>query len=84
MWINQVEGRFALLTQKQLLRGVHRSGRELVPDIIGFIETPNVDSKPFAWSNTAGEIIASLERLCCHTLNAHVPEISARASGARH
>jgi transposase len=46
-WINQVERFFALLTEKQLRRGVHRSTKDLEAAIIGYIDAVNADPKPF-------------------------------------
>ena len=83
-WLNQVERWFALLTQKQLRRGIHRSERELVRDILAFIERQNVASRPFNWCKTADEILASVERFCHHTLRAHVPAESSRTSETGH
>jgi hypothetical protein len=37
-WLNLVERRFALLTQRQFRRGVHRSTKELKAAINDFIE----------------------------------------------
>ena len=42
-WINQVERWFALLTEKQIRRGVHQSVAELERDIRLFIETTNAE-----------------------------------------
>jgi hypothetical protein len=46
-WLNLVERWFALLTKKQLRRGVHRSTQELESAIRTFIQNHNKDSKPF-------------------------------------
>ena len=46
-WLNQVERFFALLTEKQLRRGVHRSTRELEQAIRHYIDTVNTDPRPF-------------------------------------
>lgn len=83
-WLNQVERWFALLTQKQLRRGVHRSARELVRDILAFIEKQNAESKPFVWTKTADQILASLERFCGYTLRAHAAATSSRTSETGH
>src|SRR6516162_2500666 len=40
-WLNQVERWFALLTDKQIKRGVHRSIDQLKADIVTFIQTHN-------------------------------------------
>jgi transposase len=63
-WINQVERWFAELTRKQLQRGVHRSVRQLEADIRAFIEAHNTDPKPYRWTKSADEILASVKRFC--------------------
>ena len=67
-WINQVERFFANLTEKQLRRGVHRSTIELEAAITGFIETSNANPKPFVWTKSADDILASIKRFCLATL----------------
>jgi transposase len=63
-WINLVERWFAALTEKQLRRGVHRSTRELEAAIRRYIELTNIRPKPFVWTKTADEILASVARFC--------------------
>jgi transposase len=63
-WINLVERWFALLTERQLRRGVHRSTRELERAIKEFLEVHNADPKPFIWTKTADQILESLARFC--------------------
>ena len=63
-WINQVERWFAELTRKQLKRGAHASVKDLEADIISFIETHNENPKPFKWTKSADEILASVKRFC--------------------
>src|SRR5712692_9365936 len=63
-WINLVERWFAALTEKQLRRGVHRSTRELEAAIRRYIEITNTRPKPFVWTKTADEILASVARFC--------------------
>jgi transposase len=63
-WINLVERWFAALTEKQLRRGVHRSTRELEAAIRRYIELTNAHPKPFVWTKTADEILASVARFC--------------------
>jgi len=65
-WLNQVERFFALLTDKKIRRGVHRRVAELQADIIAFIDKHNVDPKPFRWTKSADEILASIERFCVY------------------
>ena len=63
-WLNLVERWFALLTERQLKRGVHRSTHALELAIREFIEAHNDDPKPFTWTKTADQILASVSRLC--------------------
>jgi transposase len=63
-WLNLVERWFAALTEKQIRRGVHRSTRELEQAIRTYIETTNARPKPFVWTKTADEILASVARFC--------------------
>ena len=69
-WINQVERWFALLTEKQIRRGVHQSVAELERDIRRFIEQTNAEPKPFRWVKSADEILASVKRFCLRTVAA--------------
>jgi transposase len=61
-WINQVERFFALLTERQLRRGIHRSVVALKAAITTFIEQHNTNPKPFRWTKSADDILASIER----------------------
>lgn len=63
-WLNQVERWFALLTQKQIRRGVHRSTRALEAAIMQYIAIANEQPKPFVWTKSADEILASVQRFC--------------------
>ena len=63
-WINQVERFLALLTERQIRRGVHRSLDALHAAISSFIENHNADPKPFRWTKSADDILASIERFC--------------------
>lgn len=67
-WINLVERFFANLTEKQLRRGVHRSTTELEAAISAYIETVNASPKPFVWTKSADDILASIKRFCLATL----------------
>jgi hypothetical protein len=67
-WLNQVERFFALLTEKQIKRGVHRSVGALHDAIRAFIDVHNAAPRPFRWTKSASDILASIERFC--TLNA--------------
>jgi putative transposase len=68
-WLNLVERWFAELTNKQLRRGVHRSVRALEGAIRAFITAHNEDGKPFVWTKTADEILASIARFAQRTLD---------------
>ncbi len=63
-WLNLVERFFAALTEKQLRRGVHRSTRELEAAIYHYLEVINNEPKPFIWTKTANQILASIARFC--------------------
>jgi transposase len=63
-WLNLVERWFALLTDKQIKRGAHRSTRTLEAAILAYIALSNTTPKPFVWTKTADEILASVARFC--------------------
>ena len=70
-WINQVERFFALLTEQQIKRGAHRSTAELEAAIEQYINAYNRDPRPFRWTKSADDILASIDRFCRRTLNVH-------------
>ena len=63
-WLNLVERWFALLTERQLRRGTHRSTRELEAAIHAYLEHHNRHPKPFIWTKTADQILDSVARFC--------------------
>ena len=63
-WINQIERWFAELTRKQIQRGVHTSVKQLEADIRTFIQLHNNNPKPFKWTKSADQILASVKRFC--------------------
>src|SRR5262244_3705636 len=63
-WINQVERWFAELSRKRLQRGVHTSVRQLEADIRAFIDRHNQNPRPFKWTKSADQILASVKRFC--------------------
>jgi len=65
-WLNQVERFFALLTDKKIRRGVHRDVADLQADIAAFIDLHNTCPKPFRWTKSADDILASIERFCVY------------------
>lgn len=66
-WINLVERWFAELTNKRIRRGVFRSVKELEAAIREYIEVNNEDPKPFVWTKTADQILASIARYAQRT-----------------
>lgn len=68
-WLNQVERWFALLTERAIKRGVHRSTKELEQAIREFLEAHNEDPKPFVWRKSADQIIAAVARHCQRVLD---------------
>ena len=66
-WINQVERFFANLTEKQIRHGTHRSTTDLEAAIRAYIDTVNANPKPFIWTKSANEILASIKRFCLAT-----------------
>lgn len=71
-WLNQVERFFALLTERQIRRGVHRSLDALHHAIASFIAQHNADPKPFRWTRSANDILASIERFCSRNSNTEI------------
>jgi hypothetical protein len=63
-WLNLVERWFALLTEKQLRRGVHRSTRELEDAVRTYLEHHNRHLQTFIWTKTADQILDSVARFC--------------------
>jgi transposase len=63
-WLNLVERWFALLSERQIKRGSHRSTLELESAIRQYLDTYNRDPRPFVWHKSADEILASLARFC--------------------
>jgi transposase len=63
-WINLVERWFGELDRKQLRRGNYHGTDELIATIMRYVATSNIDPKPFVWTKTADEILASVARFC--------------------
>ena len=66
-WINLVERWFAELTNKRIRRGVFRSVKDLESAIREYIDVHNEDPKPFVWTKTADQILASIARYAQRT-----------------
>lgn len=83
-WLNLVERWFAALTTKQLRRGAHRSVTQLETAIREFIDAHHADPKPFVWTKTADEILASIARFAQRTADAQAAQLISRTTGTGH
>jgi transposase len=63
-WLNLVERWFALLSERQIKRGSHRSTVELEKAIRHYLDVHNQNPTPFVWHKTADAIIESIGRFC--------------------
>jgi transposase len=72
-WINLVERWFAEITNKRIRRGIFRSVKELETAIREYIDVHNEAPKPFVWTRTADEILASIARFAQRTQTAAQP-----------
>jgi len=63
-WLNMVERWFSELTTKKLRRSAHRSTRALERDIRDWVEQWNQNPRPFVWTKSADEILASVAAYC--------------------
>jgi len=61
-WLNLVERWFAEIPNKRIRRGIFRSVKELESAIREYIDVHNEDPKPFVWTRTADQILASIAR----------------------
>ena len=68
-WLNLVECWFALLSRRRLERGAFASTDDLEGAIHAYIAETNADPKPFVWTKTADDILASVARFCQRTSN---------------
>lgn len=70
-WLNQVERFFALLTDRCIKRGVHRSTQALERDIRSFLKVTNDEPQPFVWTKSADQILDNIRRFCGRVLEVH-------------
>src|SRR3954449_1341362 len=63
-WLNLVERWFGELTTKKLRRATHTSVRQLDTDIRAWIDTWNDNPRPYVWTKTADQILASIANYC--------------------
>ncbi len=83
-WLNLVERWFAELTHKQLRRGAHRSVSQLEAAIREFIDAHHANPKPFVWTKSADEILASIARFAQRTVPAQAAQLISRTTGTGH
>jgi transposase len=82
-WLNLVERFFALLTEKQVRRGAHRSAAELERAILAYLDVHNENPRPFIWTKSADQILAGVARFCRRTLDSAHEWLIYPASEAR-
>lgn len=70
-WLNLVERWFALLTERALRRGVHKSVHQLQSAIREFLDVHNENPQPFKWTKSADEILDNIKRFAQGTLDFH-------------
>jgi transposase len=64
-WLNLVERWFRDLTVRAIRRGVFRSVPELIAAIEEYLQANNENPKPFVWTATAEDILATPARTSC-------------------
>jgi transposase len=74
-WLNLIERWFAELTTKQIRRGSHRSVADLERAIQEFLEAHNDGPRPFVWTKSADEILASIARFAQRTAATHPSDL---------
>ncbi len=80
-WINLVERWFAEITNQRIRRGVFRSVKELETAIRDYIDVHNEDPKPFVWTKTADQILASIARFAQRTRSSPADGVKSRITG---
>jgi len=83
-WLNLVERWFAELTSKQIRRGAHRSVNELEHAIFEFLDARNAHPKPFTWTKSADQILASIARFAQRTADAQAAQLMSRTTVTVH
>jgi transposase len=80
-WINLVERWFAEITNKRIRRGIFRSVKELEAAIHEYLDVHNEAPKPFIWTKTADEILASIARYAQRTHSPKSRRLISRITG---
>ena len=70
-WLNLVECWFALLSRRRLERGAFTGTDDLERAILAYIAETNAAPRPFVWTKTADDILASVARFCQRTSNSN-------------
>jgi transposase len=83
-WLSLVERWFAELTNKQLRRGAYQSVPQLKAAIQEFIDVHQANPKPFVWTKTADDILASIARFAQRTENGRAAVHMSRTTGTGH
>jgi transposase len=83
-WISLVERWFAELTMKQIRRGAYGSVTQLKAGIQAFIDAHQANPKPFVWTKSADEILASIARFAQRTVDARAALTMSRTTGTGH
>jgi transposase len=83
-WLSLVERWFAELTMKQLRRGVYRNVTQLKAGIQAFIDAHQADPKPFAWTKSADDILASIARFAQRTADVRAAQTISRTTVTGH
>jgi len=63
-------GWFGRLSLRKLRRSSHRTTHALESDIRSYIECTNDEPKPFVWTKTVDDILASIARYCSLVVHA--------------
>ena len=69
-WLSLVERWFAELTMKQIRRRTFRSVPQRKAAIQAFIDVHQADPRPFVWTKSADEILATIARFAQRTVDA--------------
>lgn len=83
-WLSLVERWFAELTNKQLRRGAYQSVPQLKTAIQEFIDAHHANPKPFVWTKTADQILASIARFAQRTFDIQAAQDISRTTGTGH
>jgi hypothetical protein len=69
---------------KQIRRGAYRSVAQLKAGIQEFIDAHQADPRPFVWTKSADEILASIARFAQRTADARAAQTMSRITVTGH